>query len=187
MITIDEIDVCMPSWMHIAKGAESTFYHYQKYALKDCREARKHGNSELLKLRQHTEKAIVTLKYILENEADHMSHCTYALISGQKVVSRILPAIFQWKGQMKKKNEVNAALELKEISTLNLNKMRSSRFPKYNVKQPGDNFARCAECKKLWEIIKSTIAGYETAMLWSRRLDRHLAIVYAHRKVYYAN
>jgi len=85
MITIDEIDVCMRAWMHIAGVPESTFYRYQKYALKDGWEASDHGKTGLLKPREHTEQATVTLKSIVEREADHMLHCTRMLKFGERL------------------------------------------------------------------------------------------------------
>ncbi len=81
--------------MHIVEVPESTFYHYQKYAMKNGQEAREHGNMGLLKLRQHTEQASITLKCILEKEADHMPHKSHTLKSREKVVANVLPAMFQ--------------------------------------------------------------------------------------------
>jgi len=48
--------------MHIARVAESTFYCYQKYTLKNHQEAREHGNTGLLKPRQHMEQVVGPLK-----------------------------------------------------------------------------------------------------------------------------
>ena len=103
------------------------------------------------------------------------------------MVSKILPASFQWKGQLKKLNDANAAFGLKEISTSNLSKIRSSKFSEFDVKKPGDNFARCATCDKYNELIKGAICGSHTAMKWSRRLDKHLVTARAHRDIYYIN
>ncbi len=94
MVTVEEINVCLRAWMHIAGVAESTFYRYTKY-MKDNREAKDHGNMGLLKPREHTEQATASLKCILDKEADHMPHRTRTLKAGDKIVSRILPASFQ--------------------------------------------------------------------------------------------
>ena len=116
-----------------------------------------------------------------------MPHRTWSLKAGEKVVSKILPASFQWKDQLKKFNNTNAAFGLKEISTSNLSKIRSTNFSKFDVKKAGDNFARCATCDKLNELVKGAISGSQIAMKWMRRLDRHLTIARAHRDVYYIN
>ena len=98
-------------------------------------------------------------------------------------MSKILSASFQWKDQLKKLNNINSAFGLKEISTSNLSKIRSTKFSKFDVKKAGDNFAWCATYDKLNGLIK----GAQTAMKWMRRLDRHLTIARTHRDVYYIN
>ena len=137
---VEGISVCMHAWMHIFRVPQATFYRYQGYARAN-REASEHGNTGLAKPRKHTQQATATLKCILEKEADHMPHRTRTTKSGEKVVSMILPATFQWKDQIPKLNEANAAFGLKEVSSSNLSKIRGSRFPEYDVKRPGDNFA----------------------------------------------
>jgi hypothetical protein len=99
----------------------------------------------------------------------------------------ILPATFQWKDQIPKINEANVAFGLKEVSTSNLSKIRSTKFPEYDVKKPGDNFAWCGTCDKLQELRKGALAGSQSALKWLIRLDKHLAIARAHRELYYAN
>ena len=116
-----------------------------------------------------------------------MPHRTRSLKAGEKVVSKILPVSFQWKDQLKKLNNTNAAFGLKEISTSNLSKIRSIKFSEFDVKKAGDNFARCATCDKLNELVKGAISGFQTDMKWMKRLDRHLTIARAHRDVYYIN
>jgi len=186
MVVVEKISVCMRAWMFISGVPESTFYRYLKYA-KDKREARDHGNFGLLKPRQHTEQAAATLKCIIDKEADHMPHKTKSTKTGEKIVSRVLPSNFQWKGKMKEINEVNVALGLKEVSVSNLSKIRASQFSEYEVKRPGDNFARCGTCDKLQEQKRSALSGSQSALKWSRKLDKHLAIARAHRELYYAN
>ena len=115
-----------------------------------------------------------------------MPHHTRLTKSGEKVVSMILSATFQWKDQIPKLNKANAAFGLKEVSSSNLSKIRGSRFPEYNVKRSRDNFARCATCNKYKELRKGAVGGSEQALKWSRKLDKHLAIARAHREYYYA-
>ena len=55
-----------------------------------------------------------------------MPHRTRTLKSGEKVVSKVLPATFQWKDQIPVINEVNAAFGLKGVSVSNMSKIRSS-------------------------------------------------------------
>ena len=73
----------------------------------------------------------------------------------------ILPATFQWKDQIPKLNKANATFGLREVSSSNLSKIRESRFPEYNVKRPGDNFAQCGRCDKYKELRKGAIGGSE--------------------------
>jgi len=127
-------------WMHIVGILEATFYFFQKYAIKDGREAMVYGNTGLMKPMKPTQQATSTLKCILEKEADHMPHRTKTLKSAKKIVSVILSVMFQWKDQMAKINETNVTFELK-VSTLNLSKIRSIRFLEFDVKKPRDNFA----------------------------------------------
>ena len=86
-----------------------------------------------------------------------MRHCTCTTKSGEKVVSMILPATFQWKDQISKINEANAGFGLREVSSSNISKMRRSKFPEYDVKRPSDNFARCGTCDKYKELKKGAI------------------------------
>ena len=115
-----------------------------------------------------------------------MPHRTRTTKFEEKVVSMILPATFQWKDQIPKLNEANAAFGLKEVSSSNLSKIRGLRFPEYDVKRLGDNFARCGTCDKYKELRKGAVPGSEQALKWSRKLDKHLAIARAHREIYYA-
>uniref|UniRef100_A9U683 Predicted protein n=1 Tax=Physcomitrium patens TaxID=3218 RepID=A9U683_PHYPA len=185
MVTVEGITVCLRAWMHISGVSEATFYCYQAY-VKANQEARDHGNTGLSKPRKHIEQATATLKCILEKEADHMPHRTRSTKSGEKMVSMILPATFQWKDQIPKINEVNIAFGLREVSSSNLSKIRASRFPEFDVKRPGDNFTRCGTCDKYKELRKGAIGGSEQAMKWTRKLEKHLGIARAHREYYCA-
>ena len=128
MVTVEWINVCMRAWMHISEVLEATFYRYQKQARANM-EAREHGNMGLAKTRKHTEQTTTTLKCILEREVDHMPHHTHTTKFGEKVVSMILPATFQWKDRISKINEANALFGLREVSSSKMSKMRRSRFP----------------------------------------------------------
>ena len=116
-----------------------------------------------------------------------MPHRTRTLKTGEKVVSMCLPATFQWKKQIKELNVVNAAFGLKEVSTSSLSKIRASKFSEFEVKKPGDNFARCATCNTLQALKRASLVGSITNLKWSRKLDKHLAIARAHRDYYYIN
>ena len=76
---------------------------------------------------------------------------------------------------------------LKEVSTSSLSKIRASKFSEFEVKKPGNNFARCATCDTLQALKRASLAGSITNLKWSRKLDRHLAIARAHRDYYYIN
>ena len=76
--------------------SESTFYRYAKYASQNMM-VRLHGNSGLQKPRVHTIQATATLRCILEKSADHMPHRSCVLSSGEKVVTKVLPATWKWK------------------------------------------------------------------------------------------
>ena len=184
MVTVEGITVCVRAWMHIAGVPEATFYCYQRYARAN-REATHHGNTSTRKPRNRTQQVTAILKCILEKEADHMPHQTRTTKSGEKVVSMILPPTFQWKDQLPKINEANAAFGLEEVSSSSLSKIQASRFPEYDVKRPGDNFARCGTCDKYKELKKGAIGGSVQAQKWSRKLDKHLGIARAHHEYYY--
>ena len=115
-----------------------------------------------------------------------MPHRTRTTKSRDKVVSMILPPTFQWKDQLPKINEANAAFGLEKVSSSSLSKIRASRFTEYDVKRPRDNFARCGTCDKYRELKKDAIGGSLLAQKWSRKLDKHLGIARAHREYYYA-
>ena len=114
MVAVEGITVYLRAWMYIARVPMATFYCYQRYTRANC-EARQHGNTSTRKPTKHTQQAAATLKCILEKEADHMPHHTHTTKSKEKIVSMILPVTFQWKDQLAKINEANAAFGLKEV------------------------------------------------------------------------
>ena len=131
-----------------------------------------------VKPKKHTQQATTILKCILDKEANHMLHRIYFTKSREKVVSKILPATFQWKDQ-----QGNDAFGLKAMSSSNLSKIRGSRFSEYDVRRPGDNFSRYGTCNKYKELRRDAIGGSHDALKWSRKLDKHLAIARAHKDI----
>ena len=119
---------------------ETTFYRYAGYAYRG-QLVQKHGNSGLLKPRAHTVQAMATLRCILDRFVDHMPHRSRMLLSSEKVVSKVLPAMWKWKESMLELNTVNSAFGLKDVSISHLSKIRKMNFPEYDAKKPGDNFA----------------------------------------------
>jgi hypothetical protein len=99
----------------------------------------------------------------------------------------VLPAMWKWKESIPELNTVNSAFGLKDVSISNLNKIRKLNFPEYDVKKLGDNFARCSTCDSLHSLRRTTIVGFEGAMLWERKLTRHINNAMAHRELYSAN
>jgi len=115
VVTLEGIDVCMAAWRHISGVLESTFHRFQICAVRG-EQAHAHGNLGLLKPREHTSQATATLKCLLEKSADHMPHRTHTLPTGEKVVSKVLPATFKWKETIPEVNATNAVFGLKEVS-----------------------------------------------------------------------
>ena len=186
VVTLDGIGVCLSAWRHIMGVSETTYYRYAAYAA-EGRRAEKHGNSGLKKPRQHTVQASATLQCLLDKCADHMPHKTKTLSSGEKVVSKILPASWTWKDSLPHLNGVNKSFGLKEVSTSNLSKIRKVCFPEYDAKRPGDNFARCSICDRYHSLERSAVTGSQAQILWTLKLNEHLAAQWAHRKLYYIN
>jgi hypothetical protein len=186
VVMLEGEDVCLAAWRHIIGVPETTFYRYAGYAA-DGRPAQKHGNSGLLKPREHSMQATATLRCILHRLADHMPHRTRTLPSGEKVVSKVLPATWKWKESIPKINTINSAFGLKDVSLANLNKIQKLNFSEYDAKKPRDNFARCSTCDRLHFLRKAAISGSQAAMLWARKLKLHLDSAWAHRELYYAN
>ena len=77
-----------------------------------------------------------------------MPHRSRVLSSGEKVVTKVLPATWKWKDTVPELNEVNTSFGLKKVSESNVNKIRQRSFEEYEAKKPGDNFACCSSCDK---------------------------------------
>jgi hypothetical protein len=145
VVTLEGEEVYLCRRQHLC---ETTFYLYAGYAA-EGRPAQKHGNSGLRKPRAHTVQATTTLRCILDRSADHMPHRSRTLLSGEKVVSKVLPATWKWKESIPELNTVNSTFGLQDVSVSNLSKIRKLNFPEYDAKKPGDNFARCSTCDRL--------------------------------------
>jgi hypothetical protein len=78
-----------------------------------------------------------------------MPHRSRTLAFGEKVVSKVLPVTWKWKESISELNTVNSAFGLKDVSIINLSKIRKLNFPKYDMKKHGDNFARCSTYDRL--------------------------------------
>jgi hypothetical protein len=179
VVTLEGEDVCLVAWRHIMGVPETTFYHYTGYAT-DGRSAQKHGNSGFLKPREHSVQTTATLRCILDRSANHMPHRTRTLPSGEKLVSKVLPATWKWKESILEINIVNSAFGLKDLSLANLSKIRKLNFSEYDSKKPGDNFAQCSTCDRLYFLWKVAISGSQAVMLWARKLKLHLDSAWAH-------
>ena len=162
---------------------ETTFYCYVGYALKD-RPAHKHENYGLQKPQAHTIQVMATLRCILNKLVDHMPHRSCILMSGEKVVSKVMLATWKWKESISKINTVNSTFGLKDVFVPQLNKIRKLNFQEYDAKKPGDNFGHCSTCDKLHSLRKTAILG---SMLWARKLKIHLDSAMAHHELYSAN
>ena len=60
-------------------------------------------------------QATATLRVMIRDDADRMPNKTRTLNSGERVPAMVLPSAFQWKDQLPKINDANAALNLKPI------------------------------------------------------------------------
>jgi hypothetical protein len=109
------------------------------------------------------------------------------LSSGEKVVSKVVPATWKWKESIPELNTVNNAFGLQNVSISSLNKIRKLNFPEYDTKKPGDNFARCSTYDRLHFFRRTSIARSQAAMLWERKLTLHINSAMAHRELYSAN
>ena len=184
VVTMEGIDVCLSAWRHITGVSDSTFHRFQGYAAKG-ESAQPHGNVGSEKPQKHTLQVAATLQCVLEKKADHMPHRAHTLPSGEKVVSKVLPAIFKWKETIPEVNAANAIFGLKEVSVSNISRIRKKKFPEYNTKKPEDNFARCVKCDRFKTLRRTTILPLKRK--WNRLLEKHLCRARAHQDHYYAN
>jgi hypothetical protein len=93
-----------------------------------------HGNVGMAKLQTHTLQATATLRLMLEQSGNYMSHKMRTLETGKKVVSKCLSSSWWWKDSLPELNIVNAHLGLNKVSTSGLSRMRNKSFPDYSTK-----------------------------------------------------
>ena len=165
---------------------ESTFCRYAKYASQNM-VAQLHGNSGLCKPRAYTIQATATLRSILEKLVDNMLHRSQILLSGDKVVTKVLPTTWKWKDTIPELNEVNASFKLKEVSNSNVNEIRGRSFEEYDANKPEDNFTWCSSCDKYHSLRKLHQLGTQVALLVATKLQMHLNKAWAHCDLYAAN
>ena len=163
--------------------SETSFYKHAKDARAGLA-AHLHGNSGKRKPRGHTIVAIAALRVILHRNADHMPHMSRVLSSGETAVAKILSANLKWRDQIPTIDAHLSACGLPNISPSSLSKVRKLHFFDYNAKRPGDNFARGSVCDQIQTHRKVQHPRSEAALLWQRRLNVHLDLAWAHRKLY---
>jgi hypothetical protein len=95
-----------------------------------------------------------------------MPHRFQILVSGEKVVSNVLPAMWKWKESILKLNTINSAFGLKYSSISNLSKIRKLNFHEYDLKKHENNLARCSAYDRLHSLQRTVILGSQAAMLW---------------------
>ena len=132
-------------------------------------------------------QATATLRCILDKSADHMPHRSHVLSSGEKVVTKVLPATWKWKDTIPELNKVNTSFGLKEVSKSNVNKIRRRSFEEYDAKKAGDNFAQCSSCDKYHLLRKLHQPETQVALLVATKLQMHLNKAWVHRDLYAAN
>ena len=122
MITLESCDVCPNAWYTIMGVSRVTYYRWKVNAKSGVR-TDEHGNVGMTKPRIHTLQAMATLRQMLEQSIDHMSHKTSTLETREKVVSKCLPSSWHWKDSLLELNIVNAQLGLNKVSTSGLNRI----------------------------------------------------------------
>ena len=137
--------MCLVAWQTIHAISRATYYRYKEMATLG-KQAEGHGNLGSKKPRMHIMQATTTLRVMIEDDADRMPKKTRTLNSGERVLAMVLPSAFRRKDQLSKINEANVAMNLKPISSSNLNRIRKESFLEYAPKGRGDSFARCGTC-----------------------------------------
>ena len=186
VVTLEGIDVCPFAWMKIMGVSSSAFYRNAKFVAAG-HAAQNHGNTGLRKPRSHIVVATATLGAILDRHADHVPHKTRILPSREKVVAKVLLTNFKWKDQIPFVDEHLADCGLLPLSASNLSKIRRLSYPEYYAKKLGDNFARCFTCDDFQSQKKLTQPGTQTSLLWSKKMQVHIDLAFAHRDLYYLN
>ena len=169
VVTLEGIDVCPFAWMKIMGVSSTTFYRNAKSAAAG-HAAQNHGNMGLRKPRSHTVVATVTLGAILDRHAHHMPHKIRVLLSGEKVVAKVLPSNFKWKDQIPLVDEHLADCGLLPLTASNLSKIRQLSYLEYYAKKLGVNFAWCSTCDDFQSQKKLTQPGTQASLLWLKKM-----------------
>ena len=166
--------------------SSSTFYRNAKFAAIG-HAVQNHGNTGLRKPRSHTIVDTFTLGAILNRHVDHMPHKTRVLPTGEKVVAKVLPANFKWKEQIPLVDEHLTDCRLLLLSASNFSKIRHLSYPKYYAKKPRDNFEQCSTCDDFQSQKKLTQPRMQASLLWSKKMQVHIDVAFAHQDLYYLN
>jgi hypothetical protein len=186
VITIESIDVCCKAWYIIHGVSKADFYRQATYA-KEGRRSRHHGNVGLKKPREATRQAVATLATIIVPLADAMPHKTRTLMTGEKVVEKVLPTGTKWKDILLDVNAVGEKVGLEPISLSKLSAIKKAKFSEYITKRRGDKFARCSNCEKLKRLRDAHTMGTESYAAHQLNYFKHVNMQEAHRNDYYTN
>ena len=116
-----------------------------------------------------------------------MSHKSYVLAFGDKVVTKVLFGTWKWKDTIPKLNKMNTCFGLKEESQSNESKIKRHSFKEYNAKKLGDNFAHCSNCDKYHSLRTLHQPRMQVASLVATKLQMHLNKAWAHGDLNAAN
>jgi hypothetical protein len=186
VITLESIDVCCKAWYTIHGVSKAEFYRQSAYA-KEGRRSRHHGNLGLKKPRESTRQATATLATIIEPLADAMPHKTRTIVTGEKVVEKVLPTGTKWKDILLDVNAVGEKAGLEPISLSKLSAIKKANFSEYITKRRGDKFARCSNCEKLKRLRDAHTMGTESYIAHQLNYFKHVNMQEAHRNDYYTN
>ena len=163
-----------------------TFYCNAKFVVAS-HGMQNHGNANLHKPRSHTAIATATVGAILDRHVDHMPHNTCVLLSGERIVAKVLSANLKWKDQIPLVDEHLANCGLPLLSASNLSKIQQLSYPEYYAKKPRYNFARCSICDDFQFQKKFTQFGTQASLLWSKKMQVHIDFAFVHQDLYYLN
>ena len=186
VITLENIDVCCTAWYSIHGISKTEFYRQSGYA-KEGRRSRHHGNLGLTKPREATRQATATLATIIVPLADAMPHKTRTIVTGEKVVEKVLPTGTKWKDILLDVNAVGEKAGLQPISLSKLSAIKKANFREYITKRRGDKFARCSNCEKLKRLRDAHTMGTESYIAHQLNYFKHVNMQEAHRNDYYTN
>ena len=108
IVTLERVDVYHQAWRHIIVIVESTFYRYAKHALQNM-------VAQLYETHAFTSQDCIQYRPLphFEKLADQMLYRSCILSSDDKVVTKVLCAIWKWKDTILELNEVNTSFNLK--------------------------------------------------------------------------